>query len=219
MRPLRTPTAPTADAARKTKHTDAADGKRSNAPPIRPCPLSLNAVAWALCQHPNPASGPVLGVLRRAFRVFVLVPRFLDWSKVRTSMRSLRRMSVLRPKEGDFGGSRGELQTRAVVGNKRMPAGGLACRTFKFLSKKKKKQVQAQVRGEKDAACRNPEERQWGKGRETKPTSPHPPNGTASGRSSAARGRFQKTTSDMIPPGSWFVEEGTGLPGPSILFG
>lgn len=158
MRPLRTPTAPTADAARKTKHTDAADGRRSNAPPIRPCPLSLDAVAWALCQHPNPASGPVLGVLRRAFRVFVLVPRFLDWSKVRTSMRSLRRMSVLRPKEGDFGGSRGELQTRSVVGNKRMPAGGLACRTFKFLSKKEKKQVQAQVRGEKDSACRNPED-------------------------------------------------------------
>lgn len=111
-------------------------------------------------------------------------------------------MSVLRPKEGDFGGSRRELQTSSIVGNNRMPAGGLACRTFKFLWKKKK---QAQGRKQKGSACRNPGERQWGRGG-------HLPNGTASGRSSAGRGRFQKTTSDMIPPGSWVAEEGR-LPG------
>jgi hypothetical protein len=62
MGPLRNPTAPIADAARKTRHTDAADGRRSNARPIRPCPLSLNAVAWALCHNtltrlPGPSSG------------------------------------------------------------------------------------------------------------------------------------------------------------------
>lgn len=79
-------------------------------------------------------------------------------------------MSVLRPKEGDFGGSRRELQTSSVVGNNRMPAGGLACRTFKFLWKKKK---QAQGRKQKVQPAEIQEKGNGG-GEVTYPMGPRP---------------------------------------------
>jgi hypothetical protein len=166
----RNPTAPIADAARKTRHTDAADGRRSNARPIRSCPLSLNAVAWALSHNtltrlPGPSSGRQGELFKSSsgYRGFSIGRTGPNTDAVSSSdVCPETKGGQLRRKSERAADEVHRKKTNACRRERRPEAA--ACRTFKFLAKGRRRKYRRMGEGKKVQPARNPGKRQLGGG-------------------------------------------------------